>query len=83
MYSCLSFTYVNSVMTCFKAQGQFLHAMLNLCLEYFMSRTIEDNGLKLLPFESWIVCFTIKLAYFLMKKRCTLFDEMCYNKQIQ
>lgn len=44
-------------MTCFKAQGQFLHAVLNLCLECFMSRTTEDNGLKLLPFESRTVVF--------------------------
>lgn len=61
MCRCPSFKYVNSVITCFKAQAQLLHAVLNLGLECFMLWATEDNGLKLLPSESWIVSFTIKL----------------------
>ncbi|TEA30414.1 hypothetical protein DBR06_SOUSAS17710041 [Sousa chinensis] len=54
MYRCPSFKYVNSEITCFKAQAQLLHAVLNLGLAYFILWATEDDGLKLLPFESWI-----------------------------
>ena len=62
MYGC-PFKYVNGKITCFKAEAQLLHTMLNLGLEYFVLWATEVSGLKLLPFESWIVSFTIKLAY--------------------
>lgn len=41
IYGFLFFEYVNSVITSFEANGQSLHAMLNLCLEYFILWTSE------------------------------------------
>lgn len=41
IYRFLFFKYINTVITSFEANGQSLHAILNLCLEYFILWTSE------------------------------------------